>query len=53
MLQLRRSDGNAKRGRDGQTMLLPLGVSKAVNKGFSEEEEKEEEKNHGAVYARC
>lgn len=33
-LQPRKSDENAKRGRDGQTMLLPVGVSKAVNKGF-------------------
>lgn len=28
------SNENTKRGRDEQTMLLPMGVSKAVNKGF-------------------
>lgn len=28
------SDENTKRGRDEQTMLLPVGVCEAVNKGF-------------------
>lgn len=28
------SDENTKRGRDEQTMLLPMGVCKSVNKGF-------------------
>lgn len=28
------SDENTKRGRDEQTMLLPVGVCDAVNKGF-------------------
>lgn len=38
---------NTKRGRDEQTLLLPLGVCKSVNKGSFQEEEEEEERTIG------
>jgi len=31
-VKVQASDGSAKRGRDEQTMLLPLGVCNSVNK---------------------
>lgn len=33
-VEVKGSDEKTKRGRDEQTMLLPLGVGKSVNKGF-------------------
>lgn len=33
-VKVKGSDENTKRGRDEQTMLLPMGVCKSVNKSF-------------------